>query len=71
MPYSSENEIQGTNYHFLPNLPLGVMLSWDGPLYSGDGLELSSGGGAISEGGTSTHSRCLTFQGPENPESPS
>ena len=45
------------------------MLSWDGPLYSGDGLN-SSGGGAVSEGGTSTHSRCLTFQGPENPESP-
>ena len=70
MPYTSETETSGINYHFLPNLPLGVMLSWEGPLYSGDGLELSSGGGVVSEGGVSEHSRCLTFQGPENPESP-
>jgi hypothetical protein len=70
MPYSSETETSGTNYHFLPNLPLGVMLSWDGPLYSGDGLVLSDGTGGVSEGGVSVHNRCLTFQGPEDPESP-
>ena len=34
---------------FLPNLPLGVMLSWEGPLYSGDGLVLNGSSATVNK----------------------
>jgi hypothetical protein len=30
--------------HTMPSRPMGVMLSWDGPTYSGDGLEIAASG---------------------------
>jgi hypothetical protein len=62
IPYPSaagHNADDGTNpfLHQLPNRPEGVMMSWDGPQYSGDGIELGSG----------SVSTCLQFQAHDKP----
>lgn len=51
IPYPST--ATGTDYiHQLPNRPEGFMMSWSGPQYSGDGIEIGSG----------DISTCLQFQ---------
>ena len=55
-PYPSAAASEGYA-HVLPNRPEGVMMSWDGPQYSGDGIEI----------GTGATSTCLQFQAHDKP----
>jgi hypothetical protein len=57
MPFDSKHE---DIIHKMPSRPLGVMVSWDGPRYSGDGVIIDDGG----------QSSCMQYlQHDENPNS--
>ena len=60
--------------HPMPSRPMGVMLSWDGPRYSGDGLELSDSGSVTTCMQYNPHSNaptspsdCLNYEPLEEP----
>lgn len=66
--------VEGTP-HVLPTRPMGVMMTWSGPQYSSDGIELGSGEVSTClqfvphDDAPETAADCLDYQAPADPTS--